>query len=153
MMVALLLMVVLVSPFVGARAELVPETSQVELGVTLDRGADVVVAHVIYAQNRSEIVALAPLAGEWRGAFELLSGGVPHVRFEAIFPGGESAVSETISLVDLGVDRETLVPPAVGVPPLGVVDSSSPLPAIAAVLSGGAVLFMVIGLWRWRRTT
>ena len=151
-MVALLLAVALTSPFVTGRAEVVADSTEIAVGVVLDRGADVVVAHVIYAEGIAEVVSLRPTeSGEWLGAFEPLVGAIPQVRFEAVFPGGESALSSTNSLVALGVPEGMLVASA---PPV-----TEPEPArtpwirlALAMLAGSAVLLAVVAVGRIRLT-
>ena len=147
-----LLAVALTSPFVSAGAEVVTDSSELVVGVVLDRGADVVVAHVIYAHNVSDIVSLAPVDGEWRGAFEPRLGAVPQIRFEAIFPGGESAVSETTSIVDLGVPMEALLGSDSTVAPVEA-ESSSPWRLSIALFVGFAVVVAVMAFTVARRTT
>lgn len=151
-MLAFLLAVALTSPFVSARAEVIPESSELAVGVVLDRGADVVVAHVIYADNVSDIVSLAPVDGEWRGAFELRPGAVPQIRFEAIFPGNESAVSETTSIVGLGVPMEALLGSDSTEAPVEA-ESSSPWRLSIALFVGFAVVVVVMAFSIVRRVT
>lgn len=151
-MLVFLLAVALTSPFVSARAEVVADSSELVVGVVLDRGADVVVAHIIYADNVSDIVALAPVDGEWRGAFDPRLGAVPQVRFEALFPGEESALSETFSIVDLGVPIETLL----GSQPTDVAVEAAPTSPwrfAIAMLVGLVVLMVALSFGRLRRTT
>ncbi|NNF62738.1 MAG: hypothetical protein HKN07_00640 [Acidimicrobiia bacterium] len=151
-MLLLLLAVALTSPFVSASAAVVPESSELVVSVTLDRGANVVVAHVIYADNVSDLVALAPAEGEWRGAFAPRPGAVPQVRFEALLAGNESVLSETHSIVALGVPMEALVESQ---PTDGAVEAepASPIRLGIALLVGLAVLAAGLALARLRRST
>ena len=106
-LLALLLSVTLAAPFGNAEARALEIDSgmTIEVSVAVDGGRSAVLARVVAAAGELPPVALVDQGnGHWIGIVRLSGREDVQVAFEAIDGGGQSEISELVSLTDLGVD-------------------------------------------------
>jgi len=118
---ALLFSVTLTAPFGNAEARALEIDSgmTIEVSVVVDGGRSAVLARAVSAAGELPPVALADQGnGQWMGILRFSGREDVQVAFEAIDGGGQSDISDLVSLTDLGVDpavisstRPTQLPP------------------------------------------